>query len=208
MQTNAVSQNFNFSTKLTNINKNKNLNKNSSLADSNSYNLTLSANYKETAVSYSTDKNESKNEVKQIDTETKTKNITEIRMDIRNEIKMQTIQLLTQYLEEVPEVKSSLKEFFTNNPESLNEIAAGKIPEYFNVENTAKRILDIYFSVYDGEEKEAFVERARRVISQAYSEVEQMVGTLPDIVLQTRDKVFEILDKFANGEDVSDFVAI
>ncbi len=207
MQVSEVSQKFNFSIRFDNA-QNKKENKSDFLFDIESYKLTLSADYKESTVTYSAKKNESKNEEKRIDASNNIKVIAETKAEIKREIKQQTIQLLTQYLEEVPEVKNNLKEFFLNNPEALKKIEAGEIPDYFNVENTAKRILDIYFSRYDGGDKEEFVKNAREIISQAYGEVEQMVGALPEIVLKTRDKVYEILDKFANGEDISEFVNI
>lgn len=152
-------------------------------------------------------KNSEADEVKNI-TEDSPKSLGETKAEIKKQIEAQTYQLLKQYLGDSPEVKESLKEFFTNNPEALQQIEKGEIPEYFNVENTAKRILDIYFSRYNGEDKEEFAEYARNIISQAYGEVEGMVGTLPGIVQETRDKIYEVLDKFANGEDVSDFITL
>lgn len=128
--------------------------------------------------------------------------------EIREQIKMQTIALLSQYMSKNPELKDSMSQFFNDNPTAAVEIAQGKIPEYFNVDNTAKRIVDIYFNRYDGGDRKAFVERAKNIISQAYNEVGGDVGTLPDIVYQTRNKVMEILDKFAQGEDVSNFVKV
>lgn len=130
------------------------------------------------------------------------------KAEIKKQIELQTYQLLKQYLDESPELKQSLEEFFAQNPEALEQIQQGEIPEYFNVENTAKRILDIYFSRYNGEDREEFAENAKSIISQAYGEVEGMVGMLPDIVQKTRDKIYEVLDRFANGEDVSDFITL
>ena len=37
----------------------------------------------------------------------------------------------------------SLGAFFANNPEVLEQVENGKVPDYFNVENTGDRILDI-----------------------------------------------------------------
>ena len=207
MQVSEVSQNFNFSFRFDNAH-NKKVTKNDFLSDTESYKLSLSVDYKESAITYSVKKNESNNSIKQIDNSDKTKDFAAVKAEIKREIKEQTIQLLTQYLDEAPEAKNNLKEFFLNNPEALEKIEAGDIPDYFNVDNTAKRILDIYFSRYDDGDKEEFVKNAREIISQAYGEVGQMVGALPDIVLQTRDKIYEILDKFANEEDVSDFIKL
>jgi len=111
------------------------------------------------------------------------------------------------HAEILAQVKDLLGVFFEENPEAVEQVSRGEIPEYFNVENTARRILDIYFAYYEeGQERTAFVERAKSIIEQAYADVEGMVGTLPDIVQQTREKVMEILDTFANGGDISEFM--
>ncbi len=111
--------------------------------------------------------------------------------------------------EVMAQVKDSLGAFFIENPEAAEQVSRGEIPEYFNVENTARRILNIYFSRYEeGEDKQAFVERAKEIINQAYSDVEGIAGDLPEIVLQTRDKIMDILDKFAAGEDISNFMNV
>ena len=67
--------------------------------------------------------------------------------------------------------------------------------------------MNIYFSQYkEGEDKEAFAERANSVIVQSYGDVVGLVGDLPEIVLETRSKVMQILEEFANGDDISDFM--
>ncbi len=212
MQVNAISQTYNNTIKSFLINKKENPDVQSIVYDNESYKVTLSMESTTVKNTYTVEvnglnENKDKNNLQEVENNLP-ENLVKTKEDIRKEIELQTIQLLSKYLEGFPEVKQSLNEFFVNNPEALVDIEAGKIPEYFNVENTAKRILDIYFSQYNGEDKKAFVERAKGIISQAYSEVEQMVGTLPDIVIQTRDKVYEILDKFANGGEVSDFIKI
>ncbi|MFC1553835.1 hypothetical protein ACFL7D_04290 [candidate division KSB1 bacterium] len=109
--------------------------------------------------------------------------------------------------EVLKQVKGFLGAFFEENPEAVEQISRGEIPEYFNVENTAKRILDIYFVRFEeGEDREEFVARAKSIINQAYGDVEGMVGDLPDIVQKTREKIMGILDRFAQGEDVSEFM--
>jgi hypothetical protein len=111
------------------------------------------------------------------------------------------------HAEVLAQVKVFLGAYFKEHPEDLQAISQGEIPEYFNVDNTTRRILDIYFSRYqEGEDKSEFVKRAKSIIEQAYGDVEKMVGTLPDIVQQTRSKVNELLDKFAQGGDISDFM--
>ncbi|RKY89632.1 hypothetical protein DRQ09_00985 [candidate division KSB1 bacterium] len=112
---------------------------------------------------------------------------------IKNEILEQTKQLLAR--------------FFEKNPEALKEIQQGKIPEYFNVENTARRILNIFFSRYDGEDPEVFVDRVKKIINQAYKDVENIIGgSLPEIVQKTKEKVLQMLDDFAGGKDITDFL--
>jgi hypothetical protein len=212
MQVNAISQTYNNTIKSFLINKKEKPDVQSIVYDNESYKVALSMESTTVKSTYTAEVNglnesKGKNNLQEVENNLP-ENLVKTKEDIRKEIELQTIQLLSKYLEGFPEVKQSLNEFFVNNPEALVDIEAGKIPEYFNVENTAKRILDIYFSQYNGEDKKAFVERAKGIISQAYSEVEQMVGTLPDIVIQTRDKVYEILDKFANGGEVSDFIKI
>jgi len=112
------------------------------------------------------------------------------------------------HAEVLAQVKDFLGAYFKEHPEDVEKISRGEIPDYFNVDNTARRILDIYFSRYqEGEDKGEFVKRAKGIIEQAYGDVEKMVGTLPDIVQKTREKVMEILDNFAQGGDISDFMS-
>lgn len=119
--------------------------------------------------------------------------IVQLRESIRNEI--------------LEQVKSFLGLFFEESPEAVEQVVRGEIPEYFNVENTARRILNIYFSQFqEGDDKKAFAERAKSIIEQAYGDVAGIVGDLPDIVLETRSKVMQILEEFANGGDISDFM--
>jgi hypothetical protein len=105
------------------------------------------------------------------------------------------------------QVKSFLGSFFENDPEAVEQVGNGEIPEYFNVDNTARRILNIYFSHYqEGDDKMKFAERAKSIIEQAYGDVGEIVGDLPEIVLETRIKVMQILEDFVNGGDVTDFL--
>ena len=128
--------------------------------------------------------------------------------EIHDQVQARAISLLDSYLNKNTELKTSLGDFFRNNPEALQDISEGKVPDYFNVDNTARRILDIYFQRYDGGDRQAFVDRAKGIVNQAYSEVEGEVGALPDIVNETRNKIMDVLDRFAAGEDVSDSVEV
>jgi len=125
------------------------------------------------------------------------------------EIDAAEIRRLKQLIHEevLAQVKDSLGAFFSENPEAAEEISRGEIPEYFNVENTARRILMLYIPHYhDGEDKQAFVEQAKKTINQAYGDVEGLVGILPEIVLRTKEFIMEMLEKFADGEDIYQFL--
>ncbi len=109
--------------------------------------------------------------------------------------------------EVISQVKDFMAAFFVDNPEAAEQVSKGEIPDYFNEENTARRILDIYMPYYtEGEDKQAFVERAKGIIDQAYGDVAGLVGELPDLVQRTRELIMDVLDKFAAGDDISDFM--
>ena len=118
------------------------------------------------------------------------------------------VQLRAEIHSEIIEqVNNFLEVFFDENPEAAEQVGRGIIPEYFNVDNTARRILNIYFSRYEeGQDREEFTTRAKNIIEQAYTDVGGLVGEFPDIVLDTRKKVMDILDIFAEGGDISDFL--
>jgi len=125
--------------------------------------------------------------------------------------KMETSSILNEKSrirdEILEQTKQLLAEFFEQNPEALEEVQQGQIPEFFNVDNTARRMLNIFFSKYNGEDPGSYAEYVKSIIEQAYSDVESMVGGgLPDIVQQTREKVFQLIDDFANGEDITNFL--
>ena len=96
-------------------------------------------------------------------------NVVQLREKIHNEI--------------LAQVKEFLTGFFEKNPEAVERISKGEIPEYFNVDNTTRRILNIYFSRFEeGQNKEEFVAHAKDIIKQAYGDVEGLVRELPEIV--------------------------
>ena len=118
------------------------------------------------------------------------------------------VQLRAEIHSEIlSQVNNFLEVFFEKNPEAAEQVGRGEIPEYFNVDNTARRILNIYFSRYEeGQNREEFTARAKSIIEQAYTDVKGLVGELPDIVLQTREKVMDIFTIFAEGGDISEFL--
>ncbi len=122
----------------------------------------------------------------------------------------QVAQLRAKIHNEILEqVKTSLGTFFKENPEAAEEVSRGEIPEYFNVENTGRRILMIYFNNFqEGDDKSSFVSRAKEIINQAYSDVEGITGGLPNIVQETREFIMEMLDRFEKGEDISGFLGM
>ncbi|MCK5146263.1 hypothetical protein KAR48_05875 [bacterium] len=94
-----------------------------------------------------------------------------------------------------------LGSYFANNPEDLEQIQQGIIPDYFNIENTGQRILDIWLGGFSGEGDAAeFAENTKAMINQAYDEISSMLGGLPDIVEDTRDWIMEQLDGYAQGQ--------
>ena len=118
------------------------------------------------------------------------------------------VKELTQHYKKIFEssetgknAQKSLKTYFDENPEDLEKIEQGEIPEYWNQENTAKRIFDIAVQGYeDGDDKEAFYEKTVKMVKQAYSEVEEMVGGLPDLVIDTKNAVLKGLEEFRDGK--------
>lgn len=141
-----------------------------------------------------------------------------VKLDIRVEIEIEKVgysgkninlqQKFQAQRELVDQTRAFLSTYFNENPEALQDIQNGKIPEYFNEENTARRILNIFFDGYNGEDRAAFADRAKSIISQAYGDVQTMVGgELPEIVLRTKDLIYEIIESFKNGEDkIFDFL--
>jgi len=122
------------------------------------------------------------------------------------------VKKLTHYYKEIFEKsevaqksQESLADHFAQNPEELKEIEKGNIPEYWNQENTAKRILDIAVQGYKKDmDVDDFAKKAEDFVTQAYDEVENLVGNLPDLVKDTREAVMKGLDQFRNGTPISE----
>ena len=94
-----------------------------------------------------------------------------------------------------------LGDYFTAHPDDWAQVQAGEIPDYFNVENTGQRILDIWMRGVDGQgDVAAWAENTKALIGQAYDEVSGMVGGLPDIVQQTRDYIMNQLDAYVERQ--------
>ncbi len=144
-------------------------------------------------------------------------NVAELKAAIKQEISRQTAflleqaafkqgrgseldQLLKKLGERTGDIEDplGLGKYFKDNPEDWETVQNGGIPDYFNVQNTAQRILDIWLPGYDGtEDVDEWAARTKNFIGQAYGEVSQLVGNLPDIVRDTREYIMNALDQFA-----------
>ncbi len=80
------------------------------------------------------------------------------------------------------------------------------LAEYWNKENTAQRIFTIAMLGYEeGIDRAEFAERAASIVKQAYGDVGMMIGgNFPQLVLDTRQAVFDAIDQFANGTEMSE----
>ena len=91
--------------------------------------------------------------------------------------------------------------YFAENPDALEQVQNGEIPDYFNVENTGDRILDIWLSEFNGEaDVNEFTDQVKEYINQAYSEVSSMFGGLPQLVQDTQQYVMQQLDNFVQEQ--------
>jgi hypothetical protein len=118
------------------------------------------------------------------------------RMDEEKE--KDPLQRLLAYASELAgtnEDPLGLGAYFAANPQDLETVQRGEIPDYFNVENTGQRILDIWMGgIQPGSDNTQFVENAKAMINQAYDEISGMLGGLPGIVEETRDWIMQQLD--------------
>jgi len=75
------------------------------------------------------------------------------------------------------------------------------LPEYWNRENTARRIFGLAMMGYqEGMDQAAFADQASAMIKQAYREVHTELGReFPQVVLDTRDTVLQALEQFKGG---------
>ena len=82
----------------------------------------------------------------------------------------------------------------------------GGLTEYWNKSNTAERILTIALLGFEqGADREALAEQAISMVTQAYSDVQGMLGGyLPQLVLDTRAAVLDALEQFKGGTPISE----
>ncbi len=104
--------------------------------------------------------------------------------------------------------KDELNDYFTENPEALEQIANGKIPEYWNVENTAGRMFNIVTAgVTEETNRESFYTKALDFVNRAYDEVQEMIGfDFPPLVQQTKEALLNGLEQYKEGADIQDII--
>ena len=80
------------------------------------------------------------------------------------------------------------------------------LTEYWNKENTAERIFTIALLGFEpGDDRTAMAEQAIKMISQAYDDVQGMLGgSLPQLVLDTKAAVMDALEQFKAGTPISE----
>lgn len=140
-----------------------------------------------------------------------------LRFEINKNIWDQTYSLLKSYAEKnetLPEFQNGLEQlsdwsqnpddpiglnaYFAAHPEDWEKIGLGEIPDYFNVENTGQRILDIWIGTEPPDANvDEWIEEVKSLIGQAYDEISAMFGGLPQLVLDTQAYVYERLDQYA-----------
>ena len=129
-----------------------------------------------------------------------------ILYDLKIQIQKQTRISLLRYSAEAASISDrrdkpddlqhdfGLSARFVAHPEEWQQVQRGEIPRYFNVENTAKRILDILIAGNEPDKgSQKWWNRKRDLLEKAYGEVKQGFGGLPDIVKETREYVLEQL---------------
>jgi hypothetical protein len=80
------------------------------------------------------------------------------------------------------------------------------VPEYWNKENTARRIFQIAMMGYsEGMDRGEFADRAIAMVKQAYSDVGAVLGQeFPQLVLETKQAVLDALDQFKGGTTIGE----
>ncbi len=102
--------------------------------------------------------------------------------------------------------KEELGDYFKENPEALQEIADGNMPEYWNVQNTASRMFDIVTAGFNSEtDIEGFYNKALDFVHQAYDEVQLMIGfDFPPLVQDTKEALLNGLEQLKDGVPVDE----
>ncbi len=142
----------------------------------------------------------------------KTDNLLDRFQQMRNTVEQQMDALFSSFTQNDENnklagmAKDELGNYFKENPEALQEITSGKMPEYWNVENTASRMFDIVTAGYSGEEDlEGFYNKAVDFVHQAYDEVQLMIGfDFPPLVQDTKEALLNGLEQLKNGVSIDE----
>lgn len=88
-----------------------------------------------------------------------------------------------------------LNAYYNAHPADWQKVLNGEIPDYFNVENTGERILNIWIGNNSDEPMSASqLQEIKSNIGKAYSDVSKMLGGLPGLVTNTQDYINKRLD--------------
>lgn len=120
--------------------------------------------------------------------------------------------LLDSYLETKRVIKEQLALLSGSDVSGAPEVDEGEaaaidgVPEYWNKENTARRIFSIAMMGYtEGMDREEFADKAIEMVKQAYSDVRSGLGfEFPELVTDTRQAVLDALKQFKGGGALSD----
>ncbi|MFC1483495.1 hypothetical protein ACFL5M_02890 [Candidatus Neomarinimicrobiota bacterium] len=120
--------------------------------------------------------------------------------------------LLDAYLEIKQIIKEQLtliagpEVFGTSEASEDDAVAMEGIPEYWNKENTARRIFAIAMMGYEeGSDREAFADKAIAMVKQAYTDVGATLDfEFPQLVTDTKEAVLSALEQFKNGSALSE----
>ena len=85
--------------------------------------------------------------------------------------------------------------------DGLREPLVPGLPEYWNRENTARRIFSLAMMGFEeGTDRTAFADQASAMIKEAYRDVRADLGReFPQVVLDTRDTVLQALEQLKGG---------
>ena len=116
----------------------------------------------------------------------------DIYFKMRKEVNIQLEYVQGRYASEIPGGTGT---------DEAGPVLFNGVPEYWNRENTARRIFQIAMMGYaEGTDRGEFADRAMAMVKQAYSDVGAMLGQeFPQLVLDTRQAVLDALDQFKEG---------
>lgn len=142
------------------------------------------------------------------------KNLLDRFLALQQSVEQQLLNLYNSFngdeenAELVEGAKEDLHAYFSENPQALEEVANGQVPEYWNVENTAKRMFDIVTAgVADETDRQAFYEKAVDFVNKAYDDVKLVLGfEFPPLVKDTREALMNGLEQFKDGTDLKQIV--